>query len=204
MDKTKFKALLVATLLAFGANAQAVTVVGSNVWSGNGHTYSLIAGGGSTAPTGLTWSDAESYASTTLGGHLATVDSVALKDWLWSLYGAGANRNLWIGLTDQVTEGNYTWIASGQTTQYTNWYPGEPNNYGNEDYVFILRSGFVGGSGAGENTWNDGQNSWTAFFDAPIFAIAETSPSTSTVPEPTSMLLLGIGLVGIALRRKQV
>jgi len=111
MDKKKFKVLLVAALLAFVTNVQAVTVMGSNVWSGNGRTYSLIAGGESTAPTGLTWGDAESYAVDTLHGHLATVDSAPLEDWLWGHYGARANRNLWIDLTDQASEGNFTWIA---------------------------------------------------------------------------------------------
>lgn len=58
-------------------------------------------------------------------------------------------RNVWIGYTDRVTEGAFKWI-NGQTTSYTNWLPGEPNdNSGNEDYVQLIAFNTYSGM------WND-------------------------------------------------
>ena len=57
---------------------------------------------------------------------------------------AGSN-SIWIGLTDEVTEGTWQWVT-GESVTYTNWSSGEPNNYGSgEDYGEMISSG----------TWND-------------------------------------------------
>ncbi|MCW9681150.1 lectin-like protein, partial [Dolichospermum planctonicum UHCC 0167] len=68
----------------------------------------------------------------------------AEQDWLVSTF--GGSEQLWIGFTDEVTEGEFKWV-SGETSTYTNWFPGEPNNSENEDYVGIN----FGDAG----TWND-------------------------------------------------
>jgi Ca2+-binding RTX toxin-like protein len=49
-------------------------------------------------------------------------------------------------LTDEVTEGQFRW-ASGETSTYTNWAPGQPDNSGNEDYA--------GMNWGGAGKWND-------------------------------------------------
>jgi uncharacterized repeat protein (TIGR02543 family) len=54
---------------------------------------------------------------------------------------------LWIGLSDEESEGNWKWV-NGQSATFSNWYSGEPNNSGNEDYAHIYGPE-VGG------LWND-------------------------------------------------
>jgi Lectin C-type domain len=60
----------------------------------------------------------------------------------------GLDRQWWIGLSDQLTEGKYDWIDS-TPVNFSKWRPGEPNNFGgNEDCVEFIQSG----TGI---TWND-------------------------------------------------
>ena len=117
-DRVRRVALVLALVSLFlfplmPTKANATVILNSATWSGNGHTYHLIAGGNSGNPVGITWTDAEAYAVNTLGGHLATVDSSQLDTWIWNTFGAAANRNLWIGLTDSVAETQFEWIAPG-------------------------------------------------------------------------------------------
>ncbi len=100
-----------------------------------GHTYLLTDGG-------LTWSQAEAYAQG-LGGHLVTINDMAEQQWLQTTF--GAYGNVWIGMTDEATEGTWLW-SSGQAASYTNWAGGQPNNYdewwgGEADYAWMQSDG---------------------------------------------------------------
>jgi len=44
--------------------------------------------------------------------------------------------NLWIGFTDQASEGTWEWI-SGEAVTYTNWASGEPKDANGEDYAVM-------------------------------------------------------------------
>ena len=66
-----------------------------------------------------------------LGGHLATLSSAEEDDYVWRL---GGYLNNWLGFTDEAVEGTWVWIT-GESSAYTNWKAGEPNNSGNEDYA---------------------------------------------------------------------
>ncbi|MFM5999368.1 MAG: lectin-like protein [Dolichospermum sp.] len=103
----------------------------------NGSQYTLTSYG--------TWQQAQSQALS-LGGNLVTINTAAEQDWLVSTF--GGNEKLWIGLTDEVTEGQFNW-ASNETSTYTNWFPGQPDNGGpqGEDYV-VMNFGSAG-------KWND-------------------------------------------------
>ncbi|GCL41010.1 beta strand repeat-containing protein [Dolichospermum planctonicum] len=107
---------------------------GSTLFNYNGNTYLLSTAG--------SWQQAQTQAQS-LGGNLVTINDQGEQDWLVTTFGG---EQLWIGLTDEVTEGEFKWV-SGETSTYTNWYPDEPNNSGNEDYVGMN----FGGAG----TWND-------------------------------------------------
>ncbi len=93
----------------------------------NGHYYALI--------PACTWAQAESFAGA-FGGHLATVRNVAEHDWLAATFGATAapDTRFWIGLSDQGSEGTWTW-SSGEPVGFLNWGLFEPDNAsGNQDY----------------------------------------------------------------------
>nr|XP_020040312.1 mannose-binding protein A-like [Castor canadensis] len=56
-----------------------------------------------------------------------------------------ANDNAFLGITDEVTEGQFMYVTGGRLT-YSNWRKDEPNNHGSgEDCVIILKEGI----------WND-------------------------------------------------
>ena len=97
----------------------------------NGHSYYRSTGS-------AFWSAAKA-ACENMGGHLVTVTTSAENSFIFNLWPSG-----WIGLTDEVTEGQWRWVT-GETFSYTSWNGGEPNNSNNEDYVQ-----FVGGG-----KWND-------------------------------------------------
>ena len=117
----------------------------------NGSIYSLT--------NFATWEEAQAEAQS-LGGNLVTINTQAEQDWLVSTF--GGTEQLWIGFTDKVTEGQFQW-ASGETSTYTNWFPGttgipaQPDNGGpqGEDYV-VMNFGAAG-------QWNDYPNNLTPF-----------------------------------------
>lgn len=59
-------------------------------------------------------------------------------------------KSVWIGLNDRAIEGTYVWDGDNTKANYTNWFPGEPNDYsGKEDCVHITASQYFSGF------WND-------------------------------------------------
>jgi len=104
----------------FGDFTSAIT---APIFTYNGKFYLLSNAG--------TWTQAQAQA-VSLGGNLVTVNDAAENEFLVNTF--GGTERLWIGLTDEVTEGTFKW-ANGEAVTYTNWNPGEPNNFNNEDYV---------------------------------------------------------------------
>jgi hypothetical protein len=162
-------------------------IVQTAVNPANGHTYHAIGGD---AGAGTTWAASEAFA-VGLGAHLVTIDDAAENAWIASTF---FNRYyVWIGLNDIAQEGSYVW-SSGAPVGYTNWYPGEPNNLNNEDFVLMYT--FVSGAG-----WNDGGISTTAG-PYPFYGVAEVAPNAAPVPEPSSLTLSLIGIVSAAWLRR--
>ena len=120
----------------FGDVTSAIT---APIFNYNGKFYLLSNAG--------TWTQAQAQA-VTLGGNLVTVNDAAENQFLVNTF--GSSEALWIGLTDEVTEGTFKW-ANGEAVTYTNWSPGQPDNDNNEDYVEFN----FGGAGI----WNDLPNS---------------------------------------------
>uniref|UniRef100_A0A182FXK6 Uncharacterized protein n=1 Tax=Anopheles albimanus TaxID=7167 RepID=A0A182FXK6_ANOAL len=98
-----------------------------------------------------------------LGLRLATVTSSADSELIKEAINATntTTEPWWIGGTDLGLEGSYLWISTelpvGQQTGYTNWFPGEPNNFrGNENCLDIGRRDAVG--------WFDANCDWKQKF----------------------------------------
>jgi len=103
----------------------------------NGHSYYRSTGS-------MFWTDAR-QACLNMGGHLVTVTTVAENLFIFGLWPSG-----WIGLTDELVEGQWKWVT-GESYSYTSWNSGEPNNSNNEDYVQFVGSG----------KWNDLPNGYS-------------------------------------------
>ena len=135
--------------IAGAVSAQAAIVTGPVTNSANGHAYYLLAA--------ATWTQSEAE-SVTLGGHLVTINDDAENDWVYDTFSqfGGVSRALWLGLNDQVEEGTFVW-SSGQTSSYTKWSQGQPDNGGGglvEHFTHMWFPGFNPGY-VTDRYWND-------------------------------------------------
>ncbi len=143
-------AAILVGIFSAGA-AHAASIVGDPIIiPANNHTYYLL--------TKSTWTDSEAFAQS-IGGNLVTINDAAENAFVLQNFGDG--RDLWIGFNDAATEGTFTWV-SGETPAYTNWRPGQPDNFTSgpvkgEDYGMMY--GNLGGTLAGlAGLWNDAAN----------------------------------------------
>jgi hypothetical protein len=169
---------------------------------GNDHYYALF------GADDINWTSARDAAAglNFMGsqGHLVTITSAGESGFLETNFGSyigdpNAPGSLfppvpgiraWIGLSDVVTEGNFQWVT-GEAFSYSNWAPPEPNNLGNEDFVWLWRRDF----GAGPLwSWNDAANSSGP---ADGFFVEFAGPFVEPVPEPASLVLFGLGTLGV-------
>ena len=109
----------------------------------NGHTYLVV-------EDAMSWHDAVQYCRDQ-GGYLATVGSQEENDFLGELIEA----DIWIGGTDEGTEGEWRWIT-GETFEYSSWEQeyGESNGGINENSLERFADG----------TWNDAYGSFEHLF----------------------------------------
>lgn len=124
----------------------AVTEIGQWVQNpDNRHWYALV--------DPMPWQDAEAWA-VAQGGHLVTLRSWEEELWLKDTF--GRDEHFYIGFNDIEEEGNWVW-SSGEPVMYTNWAPGEPNDYLDEDAAVInwCEEGGVVNPECFGDFWND-------------------------------------------------
>lgn len=100
----------------------------------------------------------EFAASQTLNGHKGRLLTLqcreqedALANWI-NKYAAEQGeaelreQKVWLGVTDQLNEGQFIWTASGEDIGYSHWNGGEPNNAGGDEDCVMLSTSYG---------WND-------------------------------------------------
>ena len=163
--------------------------------------------------SGTTFTSALSNAIATelngISGELLTIDSQYENDYIWTLLQSWGS-NVWLGATDQTTEGSWYWLdsnsestlfwtgASGGTIQnglYSNWRSGEPNDQGGaEDGAeYVWNSGY----------WNDlsltGYNKYIVQWDATEvlshynFTLTDDAGGRFTIDSQTGEILVADG-----------
>jgi len=84
----------------------------------------------------LTWRDAKEFCRSK-NGHLATISSQRENDFIYSLIIQSHVNAAYFGLNNEDGKGIWKW-CNGEELSYTNWAPGEPNNWnGSENYALF-------------------------------------------------------------------
>ena len=160
----------------------------------NGHYYSVQAITGSN----YGWTIARSQARALIAPNGQPVDLATLTSpeengfvfsgidcaTYWAIDGAGNNQGPNLGgfQRDKNNEPTGSWtLVTGETWAYTNWSPGEPNNFGgNEDFLTFFAQGNARGP-----TWNDiggGTGSVVHYY------IAESTDERPCIAPPSGMV----------------
>ncbi|XP_052708108.1 fibropellin-1-like isoform X2 [Crassostrea angulata] len=83
----------------------------------------------------VSWQSARS-SCLQLGGNLVTISNSGIQTFLLNLCGTTSSL-YWIGLNDISNEGDFVWDGTSTPFSYSNWWPGEPNDSGGDDCIFI-------------------------------------------------------------------
>jgi len=104
----------------------------------------------------LSWTEANDFCNLA-GGHMVTISNQEENDLVLNIQDSFSSKpHIWIGFTDETSEGNYVWVTSESIT-FTNWHPGQPSNEGPDDDYTIIHStnhGLPGSWGSQFNSVN--------------------------------------------------
>lgn len=169
----------------------------------NGHYYEVFRGG-------YTWEEANAEANARtykgLQGHLATITSAEENQWIFDNLqnddGVFLADGTFIGATDKDVDGTWEWVT-GEAFSYSDWLPGEPNNWNGleEDYIMIWWNQEGQTSSPG---WNDTTNNPILDVNFEMGYLIEYDAGTaSNVPLPAAawFFISGLALLGVRKNR---
>ena len=143
--------------------------------------------------TADTWLYGENFANN-YGGNLISLHSLSE---VYFIRDMTPGLGFFIGLNDSITEGVFEW-SDGSVLDFTNFSSGEPNNQGNEDYIFQRANG----------QWNDYPSTLSAISVFQInsgvtysWSTGEVSESIIVSPTATSDFWVDITINGVTCRK---
>jgi len=114
--------------------------------------------------------------SQNLGGHLVTINDAGENDFIYNAITRFNTSGTWIGMRNEGFAGNFKWVT-GEPLNYTNWYPGRPDNIGgdfwtsDQPYVHI-----IGNDPSAR--WNDTSKAFMSFiteYESPLITFKHFS-----------------------------
>ena len=79
------------------------------------------------------------------GADLVVINDAEEDAWVYQTALARSQRDYWIGLSDQQSEGRFVWV-DGAPAEFTRWGEGLPDNFLGEDCAHLR---------ARDGLWND-------------------------------------------------
>ncbi|MEJ7768971.1 MAG: choice-of-anchor Q domain-containing protein, partial [Chitinophagaceae bacterium] len=123
------------------------------------------------------WTSAKS-AATEVGAHLVTITSATENSFVHN-YINQRFSTAWIGLYNTGNPGNFAWVT-GEPVSFTNWIPGEPNNFYGSTVSSTVFEPYVQINGWADplSRWNDignAQSKFIAEYDNPVLTYRQYS-----------------------------